>query len=904
MLFFLRFRSQLRRTRPDLIADLEEVFAGAAKAAGGKFVSARRMLSASFDDSRIGFTLDIAIALENLNKKFAEARRELSGYALILGRDIPEGEAEHLARELSGGEFTGIWCSREIAGELETFGTFNKPFNSYCELKNVSPPRAQEPLSLYPYRDRIERALAQGGGKNTLLIGPEFMGKRDGLYHYCQSLLGGAPLLSIQFTPGDNSPSCFADALNPGLRAFLAASINKDRLEELDSLQSLIFKERIREELSPYAGFALRRFLKLLLLSYMETLSPRLPQAIIFLENPLEAEGMLVFREVWNSLENRDSFLVFGINSIPPDEGFREYGSLFPRILKFTADDMPGKNKLDIPQAILEPAYALALLGRYFPAWLFPQLFDEAGLNKALPMKAMELLGAEGLVEDNKPQPRISGFIARAEKALGERKETIKEMARGRILDWVNSHRLSPCFRLLKILSDLGGRAGDALILAAIRSDVCSSAFKGIENAIADKSFGPLVGEENAQALIWIFDTLRMLVHGTEQEIRVAFAVPVPELPEKSFVGFKAQIQANLTAFYLGAREKEQASECAKAALRINQGLKDGAIPAFRLFSLENVFKQRFSDALEYISFAVEQAEKSEAPEEILRSSYFASGIYFLYGNLAMAQRFAAKAEETAALLGCSEWGGRALFLRGRLLFEAGNYKEALELFESLIGTMPQGAVEAWAFRTRVFLNVTGASREKTASVPGPSAGRNSDALLFAAEAAFLAGEYREALALAESIIALELQDAGNESFFFTESPDWSSGFAQCEGMFIPPGALRARFARVYKALAQSRLLPSEELSAELRNEMQRLIREEIPADGDPNDAFYYYAWYSILQSTGAPQVDLGTAVSIAFKRLQRRASRIDSAEIRSAYVSNNYWNGALTLAAKEFKLI
>jgi hypothetical protein len=42
----------------------------------------------------------------------------------------------------------------------------------------------------------------------------------------------------------------------------------------------------------------------------------------------------------------------------------------------------------------------------------------------------------------------------------------------------------------------------------------------------------------------------------------------------------------------------------------------------------------------------------------------------------------------------------------------------------------------------------------------------------------------------------------------------------------------------------------------------------------------------------------------MAFKRLQRRASRIDEVEIRRDFLSLPRWNGALSLAAKEYKLI
>jgi hypothetical protein len=85
---------------------------------------------------------------------------------------------------------------------------------------------------------------------------------------------------------------------------------------------------------------------------------------------------------------------------------------------------------------------------------------------------------------------------------------------------------------------------------------------------------------------------------------------------------------------------------------------------------------------------------------------------------------------------------------------------------------------------------------------------------------------------------------------------------------------------------------------------MQRVLRDERLSEMDPCDAFYFYAWYQVLKESGAAQVDMNTAVSMAFKRLQRRASRIDDPRIRQAYLTQPYWNSALSLAAREHKLI
>jgi len=42
----------------------------------------------------------------------------------------------------------------------------------------------------------------------------------------------------------------------------------------------------------------------------------------------------------------------------------------------------------------------------------------------------------------------------------------------------------------------------------------------------------------------------------------------------------------------------------------------------------------------------------------------------------------------------------------------------------------------------------------------------------------------------------------------------------------------------------------------------------------------------------------------MAFKRIQRRAGRIEDVETRRQYLNGPRWNHELSLAAKEFKLI
>jgi tetratricopeptide (TPR) repeat protein len=919
MLFFLRFRSQLRRTRPQLIADLDDTIALAAANAGGRLVNSRRCLSILFGEEKpAGRRLDLLIFLETLHKALEKNAAELYGHALVLGRDIPEAGADGLCRSLSASplrEYTGIWCSQDIQKDLAFYGVFensvNKTYKGYGELKYFKKVEGRPAGIVFPCREKIEKALAQGGEKNTLVLGPEFIGKRDGVYHYCAGLLGKIPPLAIRFGAGGRGLVCFADALTPEIRSFLSGSsarLPPETLKELESLRNLLFGERLREELSPYVVEEGRRFLRTLLIAYRAASKS---QAVMVIENPETAtdEAALLFNEVFNSLEDRRKYLVLGVSDTPEGENLKNWKGIFPRMLKYNAEDYPVREKTDLSEDLLEMAYGIALLARYFPAWLFEDLFEEEGIHPLVYRRALEIFAALGVADRADPRPRIPDFISRVEKMLGPKKEGIRGMVRNRLLAWVDSGKLRPCFNLLRILSELGGEGGDAVTLKSLRGDIFNGTCDGIKEAVRQRYFARLVGAKNAGGFLWVYKTLRALGSQGIKEIREAFSEAPPR--DVEYTGLRFQILANQTSFSLGIKDIAAASSTAKEAMLLNQELKGGSVSAYRYFSLVNLSRQRLDDALEYSSFAMEQAEKTEPNEESILSAYFAAGAQFLYGNLSKAGRFALKAEEASVKLGHIEWAGRARFLRGKIRFETGCYAEALEIFDSLAdqsgGDPPSASgktesakaetLAAWTARARVFLK--GGKGGFPSALPRKLP--CSDGPLFEIEAACAAGNYSEAVVLAEKWRAAE---PGDDDFLFTEQPDWRSGFAQCELMLIPGKIFRNRFVSLYQAMARSGLETSREGREELVNGVQRLLREDLLANTDPNEAFYLYALYRILKETGAAQVDLNTAVSMAFKRLQRRAGRIDDDGTRQIFLTRHHWNGALSLAAREYKLI
>jgi tetratricopeptide (TPR) repeat protein len=917
MLFFLRFKAQLRRTRPELISRLEKSVSGAVEAAGGRITGERRLLAASFDENALGFWLDMLVLIESAMGDLEAAAGDLYGYALVLGRDMAEDSVERICRLLAAGsQGGGVWLDTTAKKGLFPYIIIDKNdsfikegrrfrpqdralvqgFARLMALKNFSGPRQ------HPLEDTIRRALTQGARRNTVLLGPEFSGKRHGIYRFYQKICpaqaaGAVPPLIIRFHTG--GIACLADAWTPRIRSLIAGSAPEEIPEELDILGTAIFRDRLRDEISPGGIKQGRRFFRLLLETFVPAVKKQGAPPLIILENIHRADeaAARIFLEAYAAFPGKRDLLILGTCSDEaPDveEHLKFWGGIFPRVIKLKAGDISGQEVPDLPPDLEEISYALALLGRFFPGALFPRLFEEEGKNPAMLSRAVSLLTCLGLVDTpDDPRPRISRFIPRMDRALGNRKGKIHIMTRNRLLDWVGGNRLNPCFRLLEALAELGAQAGDELILKSISSDIINGTCGGIEKALAENRLEKIVGPERVEAVRFIIKTHKALYHGDERMIRAAFQEVSPDCSFSPVL--KAQILANLSAFHLGGRDIGSAGETVKEGILLSQG-RSGAVLAqsYRLFSLVNIFRQRIGETIDYLGFAVDNADKSNNSHELVVSAYYAASAHFLFGNISRAQRLAIQAETEALVSGDTEWADRSRFLRGRLWFETGHYREALEIFEALgNGSAGQrekeGLLAAWAYRARVYLQTPRLSRP---------AGKCPDTDLFEIEAAYLAGDYEKTAELSGALAGLQ----HTEYFLYTEQPDWHSGFAQAELLLFPRGELWNRMVSVYHALALCRLSPGG--GEEALHAMQRILRDERLAEIDPWDAFYFFAWYRVLEKTGAAQVDMNTAVSMAFKRLQRRASRIDDVAIRRDFLSLPRWNGDLSLAAKEYKLI
>jgi len=911
LFFFLKFKSQLRRTRPDLVRLLDESLSRAIVDAGGKITGDRFVISAVFNEETIGFWLDMFILIENL-KKTIDSSSEYFGFSLIVCSKQPDAP-ELLSRFLAC--HNGVFADDKAAKKLLPYASFEKPAEW---LKNQKK-RKYGCGSYYKVRElktfkrtvnndadlqnNVYSIFKQEKKKNTLILGHSYFQMRGALTNFCNEINDDDfPALKVCFeSVGLGS---LVDIWSQGIRSL---SSGKPVNEEIENLWEFLFCERIRDEVSEYVIRCVRKFLSLVFEFYLDAARSKNKIPILTMENIHLAENNainLLFDALAESKQKTgQKFLVLGTgeDDISPDRMLK-LENIFDYIKEINDIKIKTLFYPKLSADLWEIIYAISLFSRYFSPELFQRLFEEEEKNPVMITRAFSILYSLGII-DNLREPRLikRHYEEYAAQTLGDKVPRVKAMVRGRLLNWASRRNINPCFRLLTYIAQLDGakQIDDLLLLKSFSSDIVNKTTTAIEIAMDNGQFEELVTIK-ASSIRHIFKTSKALLSGLEKDIENAFLESqISNLTSgcDSFPVLKAQILVNLCGYHLGRHDEKAAADMAKEAILLGQSKNSFCLPqAYRLFSLVCLSKQQLNETIEYLNFALSNAERNGNNHELAISAYYAAAAQFLYGDVYNAAHLARKSIEQSLSAGHPDWADRSRFLEGRLELELGHYREALEIFEGLrkepYGSMTcekENLLAAWIYRSNIYYHSPG--------VPKPEPA-NYDADLFEIEAAYLAGDYKRAVELSSSL----KNPFTKENFLFTEQADWRSGFVQCEHLFFTHGEIQNRMISFFHSLALSRL--SAEGCEEAIQSIQKILRDEKLCEMDPWDAIYFFGKYRILEQTGASLVDMSTAVSMAFKRLQRRAGRIEDIDTRRQYLNGPRWNRELSAIAKEFKLI
>ena len=950
----MKFKSQLRRTQPDLVRQIDEALTRSIKNAGGKVTGDRFVISSVFNEETIGFWLDMFILIETMKKSMEESV-EFFGYSLLITNKQPES-VDLLCRYLAS--YSGVFMEREVAKKLLPYASFERPTEWLKKMKNVKYGgsgyyriREIKTFRVFPRSDldlqKYVISTFEKEEKDILIIGPFFLQMRDGLNKFCDQLNGDFPRLSICFE--SIGIGALIDVWSSGVRA-----LGGRPTEEIDNLWNFLFKERLRDEVSEYVARCAARFLFLIFDFYTAAAEKRKRVPVLTLENIHLAEKnvmALVIDTILNinskspsAADNRKKLKILGTgeDSILY-ETLNKWEPVFSNIFKFNDIKLDSLRFPKLSADIWEIIYAISLFNRYFSPELVLRLFEEEEKNPLMISRALSILYSFGII-DNLRSPRLmnrhyedyavkvlegprgettnfrsEASLSRSEasssrsEASSSRSEAsskadrVRLMVCSRLLNWAVRQNINPCFRLLSIIVYMGGqkKIDDLLLLKSISYDIVNKTTSTIEAAVNKGQFKEMFIEK-AFVVQDVFDTSRALITGNEKEIDSVFSNDKFNDLSKGYEDFpilKTQLVVNLCGYFLGRHDEKRSAEKAKEAILLGQRGSQYCLPqAYRLFSLSCLSKKQVNETIEYLGFALDNAEKTGNYHEMAVSAYYAAAAQFLYGDVYNAMRLARKSIEQSLSAGRPDWADRSRFLEGRIEFDLGHYSAAHDIFENM-RKKPYGSrtdekenlLSVWVYRSKLYFI------DPRTPKPQPA---NHDADLFEVEAAYLAGNYKKAYELS-TMLGNTFSDV-NFLYTYTEQADWRSGFAQCEHLFFTNGEVQSRMISLFHSLALSRL-PKQEMPngrEEAVRDIQQILRDERLCEMDPWDAFYFYAKYRILEQSSASLVDMSTAVSMAFKRLQRRAGRIDDIETRRQYLNGSRWNRELSAAAKEFKLI
>jgi len=934
LLFFLKFKSQLRRTRPDIVRQIDDSLIRTINDAGGKITGDRFIISAVFNEDTIGFWLDMYILIENLDKNI-KTSSELFGYSLVLCGESPSSP-ELLCRFLAN--HSGVFVDEKNAKNLAPYAFFFKPSewlsevklrkygcNSYLKINELKTFKSENSDEINT--DFIIEKIDMEKGKNVLVIGKSNLPLRSSLLKYCNNINDNFPALTVCFeTAGIGA---LVDVWSLNIRSLGNASGGTDESadsEEIDSLWEYLFHERVREEVSEYVGRCVKRFLRLVINYYINAAKVRVQIPVFAFESIHIAESrpMKLLLEVLSEYITDDKQVLLILGSAEEclsKERLRDWENIFAKIIKIEGSNY----NITVPRLsadLWEIIYAISLFNRYFSPELFLRLFEEEEKNPVMITKALSILYSLGLI-DSIREPRLINrqYADYAVKALstsqgaasfgfdvdvtpGKNKvERVKTIVSNRIINWVVKRNLNPCFRQLLIIASLGEvkQIDDMLLLKALTSDIVNNTVSLIESSIKNEQFYEILSVKSA-VIYHIYKTSKALNSGQFSDIEIAFNDIKTEAFTAEFEAYpvlNAQIIVNFCCYYLCMHDEKEAVNKAKEAILLGQNKNSYCLPqSYRLFALVCLSKQRINETVEYLNFALAAAEKIGNYHELAISAYYAAAVQFLFGDIYTAANLARKSVEQSLAAGHPDWADRSRFLEGRLEFELGHYGKALNIFSELCerpyGSMTkekENLISAWIYRAKIY------SKENNLIKPD-----NIDADLFEIEEAYLSGNYKKALSLSMSFN----NPFKEEIYLFTEKADWHSGFAQCEHLYFTPGEIQLRIISAFHYLSLSKITTDndEEKNEEAIHGIQEILRNEKLCEIDPLDSFYFYAKYKILEQAGAHTVDLSTAVSMAFKRLQRRAGRIEDIETRRQYLNGSVWNSDLSLAAKKFMLI
>lgn len=349
-----------------------------------------------------------------------------------------------------------------------------------------------------------------------------------------------------------------------------------------------------------------------------------------------------------------------------------------------------------------------------------------------------------------------------------------------------------------------------------------------------------------------------------------------------------------------------EALTLARDALHVFQkeGVGSGELFAFLRVSQLSLAQKKGDDAIVYLEYALENAESLKDPFILCMVRFSLAMVYFSVGNLHASMHNLEAAERIALRSYAKEAELEITFMKGRTLFELGDYRNAELVFQSaatlasIHGFSSRVALcRVWFARSLVhqgrYHTADQVFKDYLSTIP--------ESLLFLLEASLLSARPQSGIEIPETLLISTVEGDAPCSAAL-----WTSGFSFAEDC-TSQGANRVSMAgRMYAVLSayyRSRFLDASDIK-QLLEEMEGHAKQAC----ELLDSFahvYYYLCFELARCVPGPaHADGMVYLSRAFKALQRRANAIGDNGLREQYMQNPVWNSRLYRAARENMLI
>ncbi|HHU35898.1 MAG TPA: hypothetical protein GXZ47_01575 [Treponema sp.] len=320
-----------------------------------------------------------------------------------------------------------------------------------------------------------------------------------------------------------------------------------------------------------------------------------------------------------------------------------------------------------------------------------------------------------------------------------------------------------------------------------------------------------------------------------------------------------------------------------------------GEFRAFCLLSQLSLVKNKGSDSIAYLDYALENAEQIRNEFSVLDTRIKLASVHFGVGSFDFSLSSVENAEKNAHTCFAKDKQLKILFIKGRIYLELGDYLNAGASFQAATSLATIYGFSDIMLLSRIwYARVLSHEGKYHAAVRilGEYQDRIPDAACFRIEAAVLSGHQ------VSDLIFPELIDPDGNVVL--------SGFSTMEDRFITSGSDDYTAPSLFQAfsLYHRARFEGEDSVLECFSGIEALAKTSY-ARNDAYGTLYYYLCFELARYLPLVSQSDGTGfLSRGFKYLQKRAKQIDNNSMREQFLRNPVWNSRIFRAARENMLI